>query len=449
MFGQAAPKSADPGPTGFSIETEMLTYRALESNSEAIGCDIVAWLNGATADFANPPKGAVCNAGGAAPQGKIVLMPFDRTLLANFSVWRADMATMLRLESVAEELKTAAGGCTVSSQPKSGNVARAATSSVGSLLSGTPAGPPLALAQTVFSMLASDHTASSVAGTVKDQAFMDGIARELRSLRAQVVLPSSYAPGTMATLDEHKSPFLNNRLKTLKARQCLATLAAGLQGENQAEVEQTIAEIDAFLVSMGEAAPPAAKQTKAVATAEPAPAIPAPPAGPTNAPSPAAPVVAARGAQSGPPQAEQGAGATGGSSAPPPVAPSAAALAAHLAAVLEADGMAQLLGVDPDSGEMPDKPQNHILLIQALESGGTVERSTNVLGSKYRYSGGSVGTYALFSPAGDLECSGNVYDYAGSLSSKKFGQSLQGYKPNPQRQMIFLHSCSGVKQGIQ
>jgi hypothetical protein len=84
-----------------------------------------------------------------------------------------------------------------------------------------------------------------------------------------------------------------------------------------------------------------------------------------------------------------------------------------------------------------------VLLVKALESGGSVTHKSNVLGSKINYSGGSVGTYALFSVEGALECSGNVYDYAGSFSSKNFLKGLHEYHTDPGQQMTFLRGgCS-------
>jgi hypothetical protein len=109
-----------------------------------------------------------------------------------------------------------------------------------------------------------------------------------------------------------------------------------------------------------------------------------------------------------------------------------------------ADGLAAKLGVDPDTGTLSpeDSAALHILLVKALESGGSVTRYSNVLGTKVSYSGGSVGTYALFSVDGDLECSGNVYEYGGSIKGKDFEEQLRGYNPDPAKQMVFLrHSC--------
>jgi hypothetical protein len=109
-----------------------------------------------------------------------------------------------------------------------------------------------------------------------------------------------------------------------------------------------------------------------------------------------------------------------------------------------ADGLAAKLGVDPETGTLSpeDEAALHILLITALESGGSVNKSSNILSSTTSYSGGSVGTYSLFSVDGDLECSGNVYEYAGPIKSKDFQDQLRRYIPDPAKQMVFLrHSC--------
>jgi hypothetical protein len=105
--------------------------------------------------------------------------------------------------------------------------------------------------------------------------------------------------------------------------------------------------------------------------------------------------------------------------------------------------LARALGVDPATGKLPENGvSQHILLLKALESGGSVTRNTNVLGTKVRFSGGFVGTYALFTTAGDLECSGNVYDFGGSIKAKNFQRDADKFKPDPSKQMIFQRgSC--------
>src|ERR1019366_7131629 len=102
LHAQAGSASAGKpsGPTsnsasGFSIETEMLTYRALESNGEAIACDVAAYLYGTKPDFKNLPNGAICNVGSSGPSSiGVVVLPFDRTVFNDFIIWRSDMQTM-------------------------------------------------------------------------------------------------------------------------------------------------------------------------------------------------------------------------------------------------------------------------------------------------------------------------------------------------------------------
>jgi hypothetical protein len=81
--------------------------------------------------------------------------------------------------------------------------------------------------------------------------------------------------------------------------------------------------------------------------------------------------------------------------------------------------------------------ESEMLTYRALESGGTVAKSANIFGSRIRYSGGSVGTFALFAFDGVLECSGNVYEYGGSIRANEFPTELRRYKPDPGAQFIF------------
>jgi hypothetical protein len=101
----AAAKTAAPASntaSGFSIETEMLTYRALESNGEAIACDVAAYLYGTKPDFKNLPTGAICNVGSLSSGPSnigVVVLPFDRSVFADFQIWRSDMQTMAEFRS--------------------------------------------------------------------------------------------------------------------------------------------------------------------------------------------------------------------------------------------------------------------------------------------------------------------------------------------------------------
>jgi hypothetical protein len=104
----ASPGSSVPGEgsPGFSIETEMLTYRALESNGEAIACDVASYLEGVKTSFQMQPTGAVCavpSSNGPSTVG-VVILPFDRTVFADFLIWRSDMQTMAEFEQRAGDV---------------------------------------------------------------------------------------------------------------------------------------------------------------------------------------------------------------------------------------------------------------------------------------------------------------------------------------------------------
>ena len=70
------------------------------------------------------------------------------------------------------------------------------------------------------------------------------------------------------------------------------------------------------------------------------------------------------------------------------------ALPIGLTDILAIDGIARQLGI-----EEPDSPEAHewrqILLLKALESGGSVIKTSNILGSRIRYAGGAVGHVCL------------------------------------------------------
>ena len=263
------------------------------------------------------------------------------------------------------------------------------------------------MAQTVLGMVSSQASTSPVGGTITDQAFMDGVAGQLRSLSVPVLMPTAFVPYSLTTTDDSRSPFLSSLDKLLRAYTCLeAKRDAQDQGKSDANdqaksdandgVAKLIADMDAYLASLSGSV--AAKRDTPPRRC---------PAGRTS-PAAAAPV------------------------------PS------HLMAVMSADGLAQKLGVDPKTGLLPDNgASQHILLIKALESGGAIEKSGSILSTKIRYSGGSVGTYALFTMDGELECSGNVYDYGGSIPAKKFEDHLHSQKFDPSKQLIFLRGgCS-------
>jgi hypothetical protein len=388
----ASKSSSDTGSSsalGFSIESEMLSYRALESNSQAVACDVAAYLSGGAARIDITHREEVCTITGEGPTKEgLVVLPFITTQLDDFRLWRAEMQIMAELRSRSEAF--------CPSQPivvEKGAAAAAAPANPFVNLTG--AGSALSLLQTGLALISSETSTSPVSGTIQDQAFMDGVARELRILRVRVIMPGTYSPDSLKPIEATRSSFLSGLKKLYEVRMCLED--SDTKATPQAQ--RLIADIDSYLASLSGSA----SATKSTATTPPKTS-----GGSAVAPGPDASV------------------------APQPVSPS------HLAAMLSADSLAQKLGVDPETGLLAaNGPLQHILLLKALESGGTIEKRANILGTRVRYSGGSVGTYALFNIDGELECSGNVYEFGGSLPAKDFQKNMRKYAPDPNRQFIF------------
>jgi hypothetical protein len=422
VWGQSAPaKSAPPsggsapktgqgdlqvnpdGSTslGFSIESEMLTYRALESDSQAVACDIAAYLKGGAADFTRHPAGEVCDVkGGVNTKVNVVIVPFNGPLFQDFRLWRADMEIMSELRG------RAAGYCPESNvityQQRGSGVIATAPRGMEAL---TPAGSALTLTQNAIGLFASQTSTSPVGGTIQDQAFMDGVARELRALNVAALMPGTYPPHSLAAADASRSPFLSSLDKLLESRFCLAGLEVDGKTDT-ARVAQIKADIDSYLDALRGGAPAPSK----------------PPASPPSNTTPPA--------DTNKP----------GASTPEPSGVTVTSASSPLIGILSADDLAQKLGVDPATGKpAADSPWQHVLLLHALESGGTVAKTANILGSRIRYSGGAVGTYALFALDGELECSGNVYAYGGSALANKFQAELRRVTSDPSNQFIFQH----------
>lgn len=264
---------------GFSIESEMLTYKALESDSEAVACDVAEFLiedtptdhTGDTktdSDFGDAkyvpayekPTEAdghqlkrfknVCGLAISTAQGQrqerwgvIVLASNDPTV-GNFQTWRVNMTLM----GVLIQRAAAAGCC-----PKEGTKlcpkpepckceqqggpekTEATGAATGSPVVEAAEGS-IALIKSAVQLFAVNESISGVKGTVQDQALIDGIARHFRSMAIPVLAPAAYPSfGLEAKLkpssptdpstgyDPEHSPFLTALQKLVGQRICLQT----------------------------------------------------------------------------------------------------------------------------------------------------------------------------------------------------------------------------------
>lgn len=400
---------------GFSIETEMFTYRAVEQNSKVIACDIAQYLYGGSLEPAGAGSHAPCvvqNTSGPAPG--IVLVSSESTLLSDFQIWRADMAMMNSLESRADQAcvakPEAAGAQPAPGQQGPGQQGPGMGSRglLGDIISNaSPATAAASSAGDVMKMLGTTQSVMSVVGTVQDPALLNEVARQLRALNVQVLVPEMYNPNALGGADSTHSPYLNNlqKLFTDYDKCDKAKASYGQDVAATADMTAVLAGIDAFL-----------KSSFATAGAE----IP-------GAGTPAAP----------------------GSTAQTPPAQTQAPTESHFTVVMAADELAREMGFSGDGSGGPNPTWQHLLWLQALESGGSVTRQGNLFGTKVYFGGGAVDTYSVFRIDGQLACSGNVYSFQAPVKLADLEKTFAHQSPGDPTKSPLLDSTCGTLPPLQ
>ncbi|SPE17949.1 exported hypothetical protein [Candidatus Sulfotelmatomonas gaucii] len=337
----------------FAIDSEMLTYSAMDAEGATVACNVARNLG--AADDKCAPRGGMSNASG------VVIVAGGSNALADFQLWRSDISTMDILTARANRY------CPQQSQ-------RGLISSIESMLSGFPVSQALSVAKALFT---TTSVTTPLAGDILDQTLMNDVAGHLRAAGVPVVVPDTYMPHSLVTVNEARSPFLSKFLALMNARGCVDVKAEepadqakpqvgtpDRQSEIAAEREKRSVAlgIDAFLQTLTEPEVSAMPE-------QPASTLPV--------------------------------------AQPPTIS--------HLNAVMRADGLAQEMGFDAKSAAGDNSPWD-VLWLKSLESGGDVVASDNMIkGSKNNYTGGAVGTYALFQLNGELQCSGVFYNLAGPV----------------------------------
>jgi hypothetical protein len=233
-------------------------------------------------------------------------------------------------------------------------------------------------------MLSSSESVTSVIGTVEDPALMNEVARQLRSLNVQVLVPELYNPNALGAINSARSPYLQSLATVFDDYDKCSVAKAGYSAN-----APQIADIDALLGGF--------KDFFTATFAAP-------------------PKFSGSGSSS---SADSGSQTQGTPSAPP----------SHLSAVLAADELAQKIGFSPAGTADPNSPWQHLLWLKALESGGSVTKQSSILGTKVLFGGGAVDTYAVFGLDGALVCSGNVYSFQRPVNVKEFDKAVRA--PNP------------------
>jgi hypothetical protein len=336
-------------PEGFAIESEMLTYTAMDSEATALTCGIGRNL-GAADSSCNPQ--AITG-----PPVGVVVVSGDSDALSEFQLWRTDISTMDMLTLRANHY------CAPSAST------RAATTLGGTILSMFPESQA---AEFAASLLSATAETKPLEGNILDRTLVNDVAGHLRALGMDVVIPDSYMPYSLAAIDANHSPFLTKYVALIKARDCVAPAAkdTGDAASSTPGAGDADAHADADKRAIADAIDAYSKSLTEPDVFD----VPKPPSG--APPSEPAPVIS------------------------------------HLNAVLRADGLAQELDAASPDARSGANGIWYVLSLKALESGGTLMKSGNgITGTKTSYSGGAVGTYALFRLNGDVTCSGVFFNY--------------------------------------
>ena len=486
--GPASPSSSANGPTGnggsgFSIEAEILAYKSLQSDSEAIACDVAAYLIPQTSRLSpngpnqpikdnkghfGPMNNACANPiTGVNPSHGVVIVSSSSTVIANFQLWRANMVIMNALLTQARAL-----GCPTDNSPNKRQF---------NLEDFIPeVGQAITVIQSILGLFAANETVSGVPGTIQDQALMDGVARQLRAMNVPVLMPDTYSPFTLDGTDFSNSPFLSSFTNLITQRVCLQTKLmevlnqlkesqeasariqaakdelnknndklkeAGLSARQKKAIQDQIELLKKKISDQDEqnkAAGITARQLRvnqitglinSIDTFVTTLTGGAPPSTSTNPPT------SGSTSTSGTPTTGMMPGAqpmAAGNSIPP------------IVSVLSADGLAQVIGAKSLGVAPRSKFENvsdwRVLSLKALESGGSLITESNILGSKVYFSGGAVATYSLFKLSGSVSCSGNVYDYGGYIRAKKFSKEFSRPDIDPTKQLIFLRGGCALSE---
>jgi hypothetical protein len=567
---------ADGG--GFSIEAEIIAYKSLQSDSEAIACDIAVYLavvqgstvpgssftpsgqQGHKVDFDWQPLSEICK-GISMPNkaGKVLITSSADTTLANIQQWRLNMTILQGLFDQSIRLASENSPCDMEKHKKE---LEEISKEHLSLINLTPdlefaiasafldeAPKAISLVKDVLGLFASNESVSGVAGTIQDQALVDGVSRQLRALRVEVLVPGLFSSYTLG--GKGNSPFLSYYALLLdkqtaltvlleQAKKCDALMTdsiSKIDRENKpgeadkrkaekdkgtltqisreakaliAKIQTVLAGIDAFNGRLTGTANKTTNSQPDASTTKLTDTSPKPSATTQAEPSPLATILSADGLMlklTGGCEEDQLKNAFCTSGEPPAdsckqneltklkktlchddeplydVCVTGTAQTARTdfpgltrslyscknqaleSALCEGKGdqnkikpnlcQAGNLRANLCGGtEQPkvctiniDKIRDwRMLSLKALESGGSILTGGNLFtGTRVHYSGGAVATYALFKLDGDLDCSGNVYDYGGYISPKNFRKEFRKPNINPDQQLIFFRGRCAVE----
>jgi hypothetical protein len=455
--GNSSGGGGAPG-VSFSIESEVLAYKSLESDSEAIGCDIFLALS--TANSAQDQECPLPRTTGAS----VKILVGSPSTFSNFQQWQAAMTIARLLLSRVNALDKS---CSNISSATGGRGGIAPVDAMNAVQQG------ISILQTVLGLFATNESLAGVSGTIQDQALVNAVARQLRIGGAQVIAPDTYPPKLLEMGDG--SLFLNRLMLLLTARDCLQkvadTNAKTIADDNQAVTNGKIGTTtisDAERQQRKDDLPELTnKQNQMAGTITAIDQF-------INGLSTPSSQTGSQGPANNAQTSKDSTVNVNSTSSPNLLSTSGTPLMANLIA---ADELAQALqfrgpwiekqnyiagdvvtrnrnsyeaikGVDssvttPPENDTVNWKQStwYVLNLKALESGGGVMSRSNLFsGTRVYFSGGAIATYALFQIDGNFVCSANVYDYDGYVRDKDFPERFRTDDLKPSRQLVLVRS---------
>ena len=180
LIAQTSGVPAAPASSGtYSIESEILAYKSLAANSDAISVEVAGLLGDA--------KG-------------VVIVPSVSTILPSFQLWRSNMLVVQTFIRQAHVVLSDSNGCPAQT-PRAGELpsfsiyAAAVQTGVGTI-------------QSILALFATNQGVTEFAGTIQDQALLTAVARRLRAKKFPVLTPDILAPSTIAPIEGNQFPFI-------------------------------------------------------------------------------------------------------------------------------------------------------------------------------------------------------------------------------------------------
>lgn len=176
----APPTPASSGT--YSIESEILAYKSLAANSDAISGEVAGLLSSGS------------GAGG------VVIVPSFSTILPSFQLWRSNILVAQTFIRQAHVVLAASNGCPAQT-PRTGELP-----SFSIYAAGVQQG--VGVLQSILALFATNQGVTEFGGSIQDQALISAVARRLRAQKLTVLTPDILAPSTIAPIEGNQFPFI-------------------------------------------------------------------------------------------------------------------------------------------------------------------------------------------------------------------------------------------------